>query len=60
MTPVLALVIEPLVEHFHDFHKVASGTTLKDDLRSKLDYALVVGQLGDFVHLSPGRTPGVI
>lgn len=42
--PVLALVVEALLEHLYDFDKVL----------------LVVGQLGELCHLGPARPPRVV
>jgi len=60
MPPILSLVIQPLVHHFHDFDKVAPDSSVMSYLKANYECALVVGHLSNLIHLSTGRTPWIV
>lgn len=63
MSPILSLVVESLVKHFHDLHKVIP-TWIKSARDAEQDIqtsdVLVVGELSELVHLRAGRSPRIV
>lgn len=63
MTPILPLIIQTLVQHLHNFHKIIPGqsdSVSHDNAVDKLASSLIIGQLRNLIHLSPGWTPGIV
>lgn len=60
MPPVLALIVESFVKHFHDLDEVVpeASQTIVTNLQGS--NALVIGQLCQFIHLGTARAPGVV
>lgn len=64
MSPVLALVVQALVQHVHNLIELvrSAAQSLLDlaQLRGKRSCVRVEGHLCDLAHLCPGWTPWVI
>jgi len=66
MAPVLALVVEPLIDHLHDLYEIVSEKSLSaspfpnNNDTCAICTQLVIRQLRDFVHLGARWTPGIV
>lgn len=66
MAPILALVVEPFIDHLHDLYEIVSENR-RQHPRSAVTTQpvaictqLVIRQLCDFVHLGARWTPGIV
>jgi hypothetical protein len=61
MAPILALVVQPFVEHVHDLIKVCrAGAAVSAASETVYRTLLVEGDLGDLGHVGAHGTPGVV
>lgn len=63
VAPVLALVVQALVEHVHDFVELRRAVTLSERRSSEIANRValrIVCHLRDLLHLGPGWTPWVV
>jgi hypothetical protein len=63
MSPILSLVIQSLIEHFHDLHKVIPTWIISAPDAEKgiqTSDVLVVGELSELVHLCARRSPRIV
>ena len=61
MSPILAFVVQSLIEHVHNLVKVARAKIVSTSREQfVLCISLVEGQSCDLSHVRAGRTPGVI
>lgn len=66
MSPILALVVQPFIEHLHDLHEIGPMQQGKSEVISlslllqQTSDALIVGELRELVHLRSTRTPWIV